>query len=372
LAFSLKKITKRFFIITNVVAVVLFGLPGLIPYADPRRWWWLNLLGLIFPYLFFVVLFFFLFWLVVKPKYSVFSLLILLICWKQVAVVFRLNTQDFNYKRNDTVLRVLSWNVRVFEGLQKGDTASVKGGIANFIKTSEADVVCLQEFSQYDSNGVKKNHLQAVQEAGYPYYVFLKDYEKASVDYRSGVAIFSKTPLFNGQRIAFTSSPESIAYADVAKGADTFRIFTTHLQSFRFSKADYRNMEWIKRRGDITNPANRNILAKMKAAIQIRGLQAQQIRPLLDTCPYPEIVCGDFNDVPNSYAYWHIRDDRRDAFIEKGNGVSRTFVSLAPMLRIDYILCDNRFKVEQFTTADNPYSDHLPIIADVRFERKSK
>ena len=136
--------------------------------------------------------------------------------------------------------------------------------------------------------------------------------------------------------------------------------------------------------GDCTNCKNKNCACvkkgkdlvclncndRMKAAIQIRGLQAQQIRPLLDTCPYPEIICGDFNDVPNSFAYWHIRGARRDAFIEKGNGVSRTFVSLAPMLRIDYILCDNRFKVEQFTTAKSPYSDHLPIIADLKLERK--
>ncbi len=370
MAFSFRKITKRFLLIANGVAVVLFGLPGIILYANPQRWWWLNLIGLIFPYVFFIVVFFFLFWIVVKPKYSILSLLILLLCWRQVAVVFRLNTVDFTYKRNSAVLRVLSWNVRVFEGLVKGDSISTKDGIASFIQSADADVLCLQEFSQYDSNGVKKNYLQAVQQAGYPYFVFLKDYEKASVDYRSGVAIFSKTPLLNGQRIPFTASRESVVHADVVKGTDTIRIFTTHLQSFRFSSADYRNLEWIKRRGDITNPANKNILAKMKAAIQIRGLQAQQIRPLLDTCPYPEIVCGDFNDVPNSYAYWHIRGARRDAFIEKGNGVSRTFVSLAPMLRIDYILCDNRFKVEQFTTANSRFSDHLPVIADLKLERK--
>lgn len=370
MAFNFRNITRRILIIANLVAVVLFGLPGLIPYADPQRWWWLNLIGLLFPYVFFVVVFFFLFWIVVKPKYGLLSLVIILLCWRQVAVIFRLNTKDFTYKTNNTALRVLSWNVRVFEGMEKTDSILVKDGIKSVLESSGADVLCLQEFSQYDSNGVKKNYIQAVQEAGYPYFVFLRDYEKASVDYRSGVAIFSKTPLLNGRREAFTASRESIVHADIVIGADTVRIFTTHLQSFRFSRADYRNIEWIKRRGDITNPANKNILAKMKAAIQIRGIQAQQIRPLLDSCPYPEIVCGDFNDVPNSYAYWHIRGARRDAFIEKGNGVSRTYVSLAPMLRIDYILCDNRFKVEQYTTANSRFSDHLPVIADVKLERK--
>lgn len=369
MAFSFKKLTIRILLITNVVVVILFGLPGLIPYADPQKWWWLNLIGLIFPYLFFVVVLFLLFWLIIKPKYSILSLLALLLCWKQVAVIFRLNRSEFNYVRNGSVLRILSWNVKIFEGLQRGEGPAASAGIVSFIKSADADVICLQEFSQYDSMGVQNNHLQTMQQAGYPYYIFSTDYEKASMDYRSGVAIFSKTPLLHQQKISFTATPESIVFADVVHHTDTLRIFTTHLQSFKFSKADYRNIEWIKKRGDITNPANKNILVKMRAAIQLRGLQAQQIRPLLDSCPYPEIVCGDFNDVPNSYTYWHIRGSRRDAFIEKGNGVSRTFISLAPMLRIDYILCDNRLKVEQFITAPDRYSDHLPVIADIKTSR---
>jgi endonuclease/exonuclease/phosphatase family metal-dependent hydrolase len=369
-ATAVRKISKRFLMAINILAVLLFGLTGLTPYVDPQRWWWLNLLGLSFPYVFFVVIFFFIFWLVAKPKYSILSLLVILICWKQVSVVFRLSKAEFSYTRNGSVMRVLSWNVKIFEGLEKGNEQAATTGIRDFIKGADADVVCLQEFSQYDSMGTRKNHIQLMQEAGYPYYHFSTNYIKASVDYRSGVAIFSKFPLINKQRIAFAATQESIGVADVVNGADTFRIFTTHLQSFKFSKADYRNMEWIKKRGDITNPANKNILLKMKAAIQLRGHQAEQIRPLLDTCPYPEIFCGDFNDVPNSYTYWHIRGDRRDAFIEKGNGVSSTFLSLAPMLRIDYILCDNRLRVEQFTTAPQKFSDHLPIIADIKLASK--
>jgi len=366
LPFSLRKIVKRTLLISNVVVVLLFGSAGLTPYADPQKWWWLNLIGLLFPYLFFVIVFFFLFWLILKPKYSIFSLLVLLLCWKQVTVIFRLNRTEFNYTRNSSVLRILSWNVKIFEGLQKGGGPAARTGIISFIKSADADVVCLQEFSQYDSMGLLSNHLQTMQQAGYPYYFFSDDYEKPSIDYRSGVAIFSRTPLLHPHKVAFTATRESIVYADVVHKRDTLRIFTTHLQSFKFSKADYRNMEWIKRRGDITNPANKNILVKMRAAIQLRGLQARQIRPLLDSCTYPEIICGDFNDVPNSFTYWHIRGSRRDAFIEKGNGVSRTFISLAPWLRIDYILCDNRLKVEQFITGSERFSDHLPVIADIK------
>jgi endonuclease/exonuclease/phosphatase family metal-dependent hydrolase len=368
-ASSIRNITRRLLILLNTLTVLVLGTTVLLPYVPPQRWWWLNLAGLIFPYLFLLTLFFFLFWVVVKPRYSLLSLLVLLLCWRQIAVVFRINTTGFNYQHSNTTFRILTWNVKIFEGLHKGEGARAKQGIIDVLKASNADVVCLQEFSQYDSLGAEKDHLQSIQQAGYPYAVFLNDYERASVDYRSGVAIFSKLPLLHKQRVPFAATPESIVYADVVHGTDTFRIFTTHLQSFKFSKADYRSLEWLKKRGDITNPANRNVLVKMRTAIQLRGQQARQIRPLLDSCPYPEVVCGDFNDVPNSYAYWHIRGNRRDAFIEKGNGVSRTFLSLAPMLRIDYILCDNRLEVEQFTTGTERYSDHLPVIADIRLRK---
>ena len=37
----------------------------------------------------------------------------------------------------------------------------------------------------------------------------------------------------------------------------------------------------------------------------------------IDQSPYPVIVCGDLNDVPNSYAYNHIGRGLRNAFVEK-------------------------------------------------------
>jgi len=372
MAFSFRKFSKRFFITANVVLIIFFLTGGTLPYLGNSNWPWLGFLGLAFPYLLVFVVGFLIFWLIAKPKIALLPLLAILLCWKQVAVTFRISRATFDYRKAEPSLRVMTWNVKIFEGIVKGAKASgeAKKDIISFIKSAGPDVLCIQEFSQYDSAGNDNNHIKRIMDAGYPYYFFSGDYERASVDYHSGVIIFSKLPLLGTKRIPFSSNHESIVYADVVKGTDTFRIFTTHLQSFKFSKDDYRNIEEIKNNGDVATEQSKNLVSKMKRGFELRALQAQQIRPLLDSCPYPEIMCGDFNDVPNSYAYWQIRGSRRDAFMEKGNGLGRSFISLAPTLRIDYILCDNRIKVEQFAVADKRFSDHLPLIADLRMDKK--
>jgi endonuclease/exonuclease/phosphatase family metal-dependent hydrolase len=372
MAFSFRKFSKRFFILANVVLIIFFLVGGTLPYLGNSNYPWLGFLGLAFPYLLVCVVGFLIFWLLAKPKISLLPLLAILLCWKQVAVTFRISSARFDYRKTETSLRIMSWNVKIFEGLVKGAAASgeAKKEIISFIKAAEPDVLCIQEFSQYDSAGIDNNHIKRLTDVGYPYHFISADYEKLSVDYRSGTAIFSKLPLLNPQRVAFTSNKEGIAFADVVKGTDTFRIFTTHLQSFKFNKDDIRNIEVIKARGDVATVQSKNLIMKMKQGFELRAKQAQQIRPLLDSCPYPEIVCGDFNDVPNSYIYWHIRGSRRDAYMEKGNGLGRTFISLAPTLRIDYIMCDNRIKVDQFTVAEKRFSDHLPLIADLRMDKK--
>jgi endonuclease/exonuclease/phosphatase family metal-dependent hydrolase len=60
----------------------------------------------------------------------------------------------------------------------------------------------------------------------------------------------------------------------------------------------------------------------------------------------------------------------QDAFLEKGFGIGRTFSSLSPTLRIDYILTDDQFSIKQFTRVVKYLSDHFMIMADVELKKK--
>ena len=112
--------------------------------------------------------------------------------------------------------------------------------------------------------------------------------------------------------------------------------------------------------------ASRSIAKKLSYAFRLRGNQAEQVRAELDKSPYRAAICGDFNDVPNSYTYFTIRGAWNDAFISKGFGIGRTYVHISPTLRIDYILADQRLPILQCRKFPLPYSDHNPVIADLQ------
>ena len=103
----------------------------------------------------------------------------------------------------------------------------------------------------------------------------------------------------------------------------------------------------------------------MKLAFIKRGEQARLVREALDRTIYPSILCGDFNDVPNNYTYYHIKKDWQDSFLKSSMGIGRTYLGVAPTLRIDYILTDKNFKIEQFEMVDEDLSDHLLLISDL-------
>ncbi len=107
----------------------------------------------------------------------------------------------------------------------------------------------------------------------------------------------------------------------------------------------------------------------MRLAFKRRGIQAGIVRTELDKSPYASIICGDFNDVPNSYTYFHIKGSWQDAFLKKGFGIGRSFIALAPTLRIDYILADPDFNIKMFDMVDEGLSDHIMLVSDLQLKK---
>jgi endonuclease/exonuclease/phosphatase family metal-dependent hydrolase len=154
--------------------------------------------------------------------------------------------------------------------------------------------------------------------------------------------------------------------ADILFEGRPIRIFSTHLQSNRVGQEEYVHV--TSRRGDKDSVliASKTIARKLRDAYKFRSEQADKVAAALDASPHPEILAGDFNDIPNSYTYFRLSKNRLDAFQEKGWGLGRTFSHISPTLRIDYILADKQFDVLQYKRKLLPFSDHYPIIADLR------
>src|SRR3954463_11733252 len=101
----IRRTTKKILLVITVVVCIVYLLTLLVPYLNPQHWWPVGFLGLTFPYLFFLLIFVFFFWLVVKPKLSLLPLIILLLGAKQISVTFaaHFSDTDLNKKTNSTL-----------------------------------------------------------------------------------------------------------------------------------------------------------------------------------------------------------------------------------------------------------------------------
>jgi endonuclease/exonuclease/phosphatase family metal-dependent hydrolase len=372
---SFRKFTKALTLISNVIVVFLFLLSCLNAYLPTGKWIIISLLGLFFPLLLLLVIGFFVFWLFFHSrKYALISLMALIIGWQNIHALFAFDIHKrFISEKSSNALRILTWNVQGWDEFttRKIGTSDHRPKMMAFIKQQNPDILCFQEFFEPKKlKGLSSNISYIVHELNYPYYYFSSDYKRSDGLYEFGVAIFSKFPITDSFKYKYPAgdskkSPESLLAADINIHGKPVRLFTTHLQSVLFHSKDFRNVEIIKNVDDSVLEASKSVIKKLRTAYVSRRIQAELVREQLDNCSNPVILCGDFNDVPNSYTYFHIKGSLDDAFIKKGFGIGRTYVHISPTLRIDYILLNNQFNVLQCSKFALPYSDHHPVIADI-------
>lgn len=379
MAVVFRRITKRVFIIIHLTLSCLFLLACCNAFLNPMHWWFISLLGIAFPFLLIGVLLFLIFWLLFRSRWALLSVLCLLLGYFNIRALIGFNFgKDFNATKPAGSLRILSWNVTWFDEQTKADKSriSYRDDMLKFISSLDADILCFQEFLEPNSTKIPYNNRQTFAQLGYPYCTTVSDYIGWKGQFHSGVAIFSKHPIIDSSRYIYPGpknfrAGESLIAVDINYKGERIRIHTTHLQSVLFRKHDYENIERLKTGSDSLYEAGKSIVNKLGMGYKFRGQQADIVRKQLDKCPYPSILCGDFNDIPNSYTYFHIKGGWKDSFREAGKGIGRTFINLSPTLRIDYILTDKRFDVLQYFRYILPYSEHYPIVADITLKDKA-
>lgn len=370
MAATYRRVTKKIFLVLNILAAVCFLMACAAPYVNPKQWWFVSIMGLGFAFIIITLIAFIFFWLVLKPKFIFISLIPLLIGWKAISVFFAFNNPGkFNYVKAPATLRVVHWNVGRFTEWKRNNNKGSKTRLKmlDLIKEQNADVLCLQEFF-HSRDSVYYNNLNYVmKELGYPnfYYSWDNDGHLQWV----GQVIFSRLPIVDSGLIRYPrpSIPESLLYADILFNKDTIRFYTTHLQSVQFRKKDFETIEQIKKTDEGMVQNSRTIFGKLRRGMMYRKLQADVVKDVISNSPHPFVLTGDFNDVPNSYTYFTIKgNDLQDAFLKSGFGVGRTYTDIAPTLRIDYIFTTKNISIKQFNRVDKVYSDHHMLVADIK------
>ncbi len=343
-------VNKLIFLINSIFLIGLL-LSYVAQFLSPVYFWPISFLGLLFPILFIVNFIFLIYWSTQMKKQLWANLIILLIGIQYIDRFFGTKSVDKNIEKN---VKVLSYNVRLFNNYNwlkniNSDT------IFNYLKNEKADIVCLQEFIDLANEKNKFNYEHSIYNYG---------------SKNGHLAVLSNYNIINHEnviKVGESNVENTCIFADIVIGEDTIRLYNIHLASNWFDNEDYL---FINRSSKV--PIKKGVFAiinKMKKSYKERALQVRVIEQNMKQSPYPIIVCGDFNDTPLSYTYNKIKSNLIDSFTISGSGIGDSYVKI-PMLRIDYIMHDNKFKSYNYQKQKKAFSDHYAISCEIDIFKK--
>lgn len=347
-------------------------------FISPVQIKYLALFSLTTPIALLVNLVFFILWLLFSSRKwrAWLPLLALVSAYQLIPAVFGLNfrtAQDFS--SGPDRIKVLSWNVHGMGIFDRPVDRTTDDRIMELIRDESPDVLCLTEFYTLHNNALKPYATEIMRQGGYKEYRFRYDNTLGTKVYL-GTAIFSKYPILNYQvhplhtRTDGQDDVQLMQYDLRMEGGRKVRIFFTHLQSFLLSDGEKTYLEEVRNRDrELEVVESMPYLRRFGEAYVKRAIQADSASSLIEASPYPVILCGDFNDLPGSYTYQRMRRNLKDAFVEKGAALGRTYNRLSPTIRIDYIFYDpDSLELTGYKAIQTRLSDHYPIVATYRFK----
>lgn len=349
-------------LVFNILVILLLLMSYLSSHISPEKNNFLPFFGLVYPFLLLVNIFFMLYWMFRKRWLFVLSLFGILVGWNHISRTFQVGGGSSGLTVQNQ-FKVLTYNVK---NLSNDNVdmlePSVRNKIISFLDLENADLVCLQEFAVIhpdpdafiDSMSVLLN---------LPYHAHSL-YLTRPRRLMDAITIFSRFPIVKSESINQDNDHNYGLYADVLIGTDTIRTVNVHLESIRLKHEDYKFISKFDlqfEEDENMKESSKRIFKKLSTAYGKRAMQVDTLVSFLKTSPYPVILCGDFNDTPNSYTYHQLSEGLKDAFIESGKGFGNTYVGNLPSFRIDYILYDDRFIARDYLKSPVKHSDHYPV-----------
>ncbi|MDR0429386.1 MAG: endonuclease/exonuclease/phosphatase family protein [Tannerellaceae bacterium] len=353
----IKNIIKYFMVIANVLAALLLILSAFSDRIAPEENLFFPYLGLVFPFICVLNIFFPIYWLFVSNrKYLLISLAAFVICWQAVRAYFPVHFRRTPESQED-VIKLLTYNVMGFA--YKDHTAESPNEIIRYIANSGADIVCLQEY-YFPRRGKGLSELKVNEALSmYPYrsIIFLKGSSW-------GLAVYSKYPISNSRRIKYESENNASSIHEIDIKGKKLTLINNHLESFKLTMEDKtRYSDFIKGIGTETfDGLKGTIQRKLGPAFMIRARQAREVAEEIKRADGDYIlVCGDFNDTPISYTHRTIQGSLLDAFAESGLGLGVTYNQNFFWFRIDNILHSANMQPLKCQVGNVKYSDHYPL-----------
>lgn len=355
---QLKAFTLRLVAGANVVTIVLMLLVGYSGRLNPDIHPMLSNANLLFPVFIVVNLAFLVFWLLFKWRWALIPFAGYLVCY----VPMRQYT-PFNVSREAPPgsIKILSYNVHGFSGL--GSAEGTPKRLLSYIAAQDADIVCLQE--------ANIGHLEAMADSIlgnlYPYREDVR-----AADGGDRVAVWSKYPVVRKERVEYSSKGNLSAAFYLKLPKDTLLVVNNHLETTGLSPEDRSQFKSLVkgelRDKQVVERASRLLIYKLAEATAKRAPQARAVaRYVKDHQGTPMIVCGDFNDGPQSYSLLTVAEGLTDCYVSTANGPGISYNRNGFFVRIDHVLCSNDW-IPYNCRVDRKIkdSDHYPIICWVK------
>ncbi len=324
----------------NSIFAFLLLVAYLIPFIKPEVLGSFSAFSLITPFLILINIFFVLYWIYKLSAAFFLSFLLLAAGFYNLPRLYKISGKKVLLTDD---IKLMSYNVRMFNRYKWIKKDSVRQKINDLIAYKSPGILCLQEYAPNPELEKK-----------YPFH-YIK-FSRNNPEF--GHAIFSKFPIVNKGSINFEKTANIILFADLKIDTDTVRVYNIHLQSLRINP-DKENF------GE-KNPEK--LRERISSTFRIQQHQILRFLAHEKQSPYKDIIAGDFNNTAFSWAYGKLLHNKKDAFVEAGKGFGSTYKFTFP-IRIDFIMPDKSIEVNSFKTYGDKLSDHYPVMA--RLDRAS-
>lgn len=365
---KLRSFGKRFFIFLNILAVIGLLLSYASKHVSPVSHPLPALFGLSYIFWLGINVIFVLFWVLVKWKMALLSLLAIGAGYNALFSTIQPLPQLNAPPDGTDPIRVVSYNVRLFGWYDWRNNVAYRDSLVADLIPLDADIYCFQEYFHSSKPGEFNTEGMLIQKLGTPYANTVYT-NWVGQHQKYGIATFSKYPIVGSGRVNFMYDDGNICiYNDLLIGHDTVRLFNAHVASIRFQPEDYRFMDEIKTTDKNLKPVMKDgmdVLTRLNIAYKKRADQVEAMTKAIRQSPYPVILCSDLNDTPVSYSYTLLAGELTDSFRESGLGFSQTYIGKFPSFRIDYIFHDSHFQGYNYRRLPPNISDHRGITTDL-------
>lgn len=277
---------------------------------------------------------------------------------------FLISLSHLKFNKRSYNLRIMTFNIHY--GTTIDNIFDIEA-IAQDIKKSNADIVCLQEVAQnWDSSSQYKDLIKIISEITGMEYHYCPIYNKTSSrgpEYPRemfGVAILSKYKI--SEKYNHIISRWSSQKGDPQPGEPGFPSQFPGFGQIIIDLGDDRRFQVYNTHLDYRAEIPKGLNTTMRA------IQVKEMLRIMQLDKYPTVLTGDFNANKEAKDVFdpllNVLDDKWDV---KSKGQGYTFDCRNPSNRIDYIFINRGFNIEvkDMMLINTQTSDHLPVVYDL-------